>query len=122
MSKPFNLEAALAGEPIETRDGRKVTELHYFKTSGESFSVIAIVDGYSHSYTTNGGYQLYRDHELDLVMSAKKHTVWHCVFKNRGGVHASDAHYGTEADLLAHMNTCWPHAEILGTYCTEWEE
>lgn len=29
--KPFDLEAALRGEPLITRDGRKVLEFHYFK-------------------------------------------------------------------------------------------
>jgi hypothetical protein len=29
--KPFNLEAALRGEPLITRDGRKVLEIHFFK-------------------------------------------------------------------------------------------
>lgn len=29
--KPFNLQAALAGAPVQTRDGRPVTQLHLFE-------------------------------------------------------------------------------------------
>lgn len=121
MSKPFNLKAALAGKPVETRDGRKVTEIHHFKTITGYCSVIAVVDGIFQSHRANGqwgdspGYN-------DLVMASKKHQIWHCVYKYKGGIHVSDACYATETDVWAHMNNCLPDAVILGTYCTEWEE
>lgn len=31
--KPFNLEKALAGDPVICRNGKKVDELHYFKSA-----------------------------------------------------------------------------------------
>jgi hypothetical protein len=33
--KPFDLEKALAGQPVVTRDGRKVLELHLYKNVTE---------------------------------------------------------------------------------------
>lgn len=36
--KPFDLEKALAGEPVQTRNGRKVIDFHYFdRTSNLKF-------------------------------------------------------------------------------------
>lgn len=35
--KPFNLEEAIAGKPVITRDGEDVKELHYFKNCNELF-------------------------------------------------------------------------------------
>ena len=56
--KTFNLEEALAGKPVITRDGRKVTEIHHFKTvsDDEKFSVFSVIDGIVYSHYANGSY------------------------------------------------------------------
>ncbi len=121
MSKPFNLEAALAGEPVETRDGRKVTEIHHFKTHRGGGPVLAVVDGVFQSYRVDGQWGTFPGYN-DLVMASKKHQVWHCVFKNGRSVHVSKANYSCESDLVANMQIYYPDAVIIKTYCTEWEE
>lgn len=53
--KPFNLEAALRGEKVVTRDGREVTQL--VKFDGEyDHPLAAMVEGSIESYTLGGKY------------------------------------------------------------------
>ena len=43
--KPFNLEEALSGASVVTREGLKVTELHLFKDSTDMFRLFGVVHG-----------------------------------------------------------------------------
>ncbi len=46
--KPFNLEKALAGEPVVTRCGHKVTDLkHYPEATQVAFCIAALVHGHT---------------------------------------------------------------------------
>lgn len=84
---PFDLEKAIAGEPVVTRDGREVTELHLFKTStNDCQKVGALVDGMIVGYTESGNY--YRDIEdgRDLFMKPKPvETYWRIYDDNTVG-------------------------------------
>lgn len=73
---PFDLDRALAGAPVRTRDGRKVDELHLFRTLASShcmyaaYCVYAVVDRMVLSYTQDGRYwtQPGVDDDQDLFM------------------------------------------------------
>ena len=120
MSKPFNLEAALAGEPVETKGGVKATEVYYLKTHEGACPVVAVVAGIMQTYRPDGQWGTFPGYH-DLVMASKKHQVWHCVYKYKGDTRTS-ATYGTKDSCLHHIVWEFPDAVILGTYCTEWEE
>ena len=86
--KPFDLEKALAGEPVVTKQGDKVIQLHYFSNLGSEFKVIAHRE---HSFTfdtykING---MYSDviSELDLMMEEPEQ--WVNVYHS--GVYQSEA-------------------------------
>jgi len=75
--KPFNLQEALAGKPVVTRDGRSVTDFHVFPTA-EYQKVYAVVGGdrvtgfsekgtYYNNGITNG---------RDLFMVSEKKEGW----------------------------------------------
>ena len=70
--KPFNLERALAGDPVVTRDGREVTEIYYFETCIKPYPVAAISNGIVRVYTKRGS-ALADDvpDPLDLFMAPK---------------------------------------------------
>ena len=75
--KPFNLEQALAGKPVITRDGTPVTEIYHFKTTTEKQPVVGIIGGSVCSFTETGHF--YPDKEYsknDLLMEVEKKTVW----------------------------------------------
>jgi hypothetical protein len=79
--KPFNLDEALAGKPVVTRDRIKITELHHFKTFQSSYKVLAIINGLAHWFNENG--KLNQDHEtrLDLFMASEKKEGWINIYK-----------------------------------------
>ena len=70
--KPFNLEAALRGEKVVTRDGREVTQLVKFEGVSEGQVLYGVVHGnayYPHSWWETGShFGLSEPNELDLFM------------------------------------------------------
>lgn len=55
-SAPFNLEKALAGHPLITRDGRLVTQFHLRKDSPSgSFPYAAVLEGGTKEFFTSAG-------------------------------------------------------------------
>lgn len=81
--KQFNLTDWQNGEPVVTRYGRKVTELHYFETINTKYSVKAIIQGILISVTINGRYKNDEcDSEYDLfhpdleVLPERGDIVW----------------------------------------------
>jgi hypothetical protein len=70
--KPFDLEKALAGDPVITGDGRKVEELYYFKKLKNIFPIAAVIDGNLYTYQTNGRSRHFDDKDADIFMETKK--------------------------------------------------
>ena len=86
--RPFDLEKALAGEPVVTRDGRTVTEIHHFKTmrSDCEFSLFAVVDGDVKSYLPDGRWSSSGGNSpRDLFMAPVKRQAWTNVFETPSG-------------------------------------
>lgn len=86
--KPFNLERAIVGDPLITRDGLPVTEFHYLKTIDitehkDRDCIVFVVDGGLHSVNINGKSVENYDHPLDLFMAPIKKTYSVLVFKNK---------------------------------------
>ena len=74
--KPFNLDEALAGKPVATRDGKRVLKIGVIQvpewfTGQGSFPVVACVEGMVHmpSFTTQGSYFCDRKSPHDLCMA-----------------------------------------------------
>ena len=79
--KPFDLQRALAGDPVVTRAGSIVKELHYFeKLDGQKlYCVVHTLLGYSDSGTfwSDG-----REDAHDLFMMPIKKTYWINIYKS----------------------------------------
>jgi hypothetical protein len=68
--KPFDLTAALAGAPVVTVSGSKVTGLHKFEgVHPENQSLFGVQDGEVNSWNCDGSYFCYRSSTLDLRMA-----------------------------------------------------
>jgi hypothetical protein len=81
----FNLERALAGEPVCTRDGRDVTQLVVFNLKSTD-SLYGVLDGELDRWTINGFYYLNKIiSEHDLFMKPKENAIWINVYKNKEG-------------------------------------
>lgn len=74
--KPFNLEEALAGKPVITRDGKKVTHIRYFpELEGKSEPVSGVVDNESiETFSSDGKYvpSSTTPFDYDLFMDVEK--------------------------------------------------
>jgi hypothetical protein len=74
--KPFNLQDALAGKPVVTRDGRKVKIAGYNPDAAESEVVVGWADGWARGWCENGSYIKDRKHAADLFMACETKDVW----------------------------------------------
>jgi hypothetical protein len=87
--KDFNLEKALAGEPVITRDGQKVTEIVHLKTAQRELQkIIGVIDGQVNMFCERGYFDIGPpfQNELDLFMAPVKRIIWLNIFMNGYGV------------------------------------
>lgn len=82
--KKFNLQEALSGKPIITRDGRKVSEIHYLMTTTEdNTKLIAVVDGYVSGHSIDGRHNSPKlDSPSDLFMDEPVVEKWFNVYRH----------------------------------------
>lgn len=78
--KPFDLEQALAGKPVVTRNGLPVPDVHLFGNASGKFCVGAVIKGEVFLFTLEGKTSLSGESELDLLMSPEKRMVWLNIF------------------------------------------
>lgn len=90
--KPFDLEKALAGEPVVTRDGRKVQQFKHFHSltdrANRTECIGAVLDGSVREWNLKGEYRsnyLEDTSKYDLFMAPKQRTAWVNVYKQESG-------------------------------------
>ncbi len=85
--KTFNLSRALYGDPVVTRDGRKVTEIKVL-TSDINHQVVAVIDSELEAslHTKEGKYSLVEKFESnrDLFMAPKTEKRWVNLYRSYG--------------------------------------
>jgi len=104
--KPFNLEEALAGKPVVTRNGRLVAEVIKFKENVK-FPVIAIIDSYiTCQYTSEGHLYTGTEDDLDLLMVGQDNSAgWISIFDGINGPLLGPV-FKTEIDALKYSAKC----------------
>jgi len=75
--KPFNLEAALNGAKVVTRDGREVSQLVWFDCANKH-CLQGVIGDWLFSWTFEGKFMgdEIEDHDKDLFMATTKHEGW----------------------------------------------
>lgn len=71
---PFDLELAIQGHPLVTRDGRKVTNFNHLSTSALPYPNRAFVEGKERTYANNGQWSTNGDTSLNLLLDLS--TPW----------------------------------------------
>ena len=109
--KPFDLEKALAGEPVVTRQGEEVTQLTLFKTNS-IYTLAGVVDGELLRFTPSGEYLRNEPHYLDLFMKAKTRMVngfeVPIPVTNPENMKYGDTYYGADnTDLDWYFESVW---------------
>lgn len=111
--KEFNLEAAKAGKPVCTRDGRKA-RIICFDLNNKNFPIVAIIncDSEENAYQYDiDGICDEHDNNLNLMMSTEKKEGWIIIHK--------EAIYDKEtAEKIARETT----ANVIKIQKIEWEE
>lgn len=74
--KPFDLDKALAGEPVANKQGDKVTDIHYFSGVKTQWKVVAHIANNSSvdTFTIDGRYSD-GESRLDLVMAERERWI-----------------------------------------------
>jgi hypothetical protein len=82
--KPFNLEKALAGDPVVTREGQQVTEIFLCKTANKTeSSVVFVCNGKVYATTVNGNFDGFASsHDLFMAPKIVKKSGWLNVYPN----------------------------------------
>jgi len=83
--KPFNLEKALAGEPVITRYGRPVKIAGYNEDASCGESVLGWLEGSSFSWARDGQYILQDCESFDLFMAPTERKEWVILWTNTHG-------------------------------------
>jgi hypothetical protein len=78
--REFNIEEALAGHPVQTRDGRPVTQLTNFSVTSD-YSLVGVIEGEFYKWMCDGSYggyssSSYVESERDLFMAPIIRTGW----------------------------------------------
>lgn len=112
--KKFDLEKALSGGRVITRNGKEVTGLHLFGVEN-NFPLFGIVDGEIRRWSKEG--RIFIDvveTKFDLFMPGEKKTMWVNVYKDGDGsfITGKCLHSKEETALL---NTKNPFAEFFDT-------
>lgn len=125
--KEFDLEAAKAGEPVCTRDGRKVRIISFdrkFSFKGVSYPIIALVEDTAkeeiiYGYNEKGKILIENDmpYKDDLMMLPEKKEGWVNLCKNNSG---DTLAVGVFPNREEAVSNCPPF--YLCTIKIEWEE
>lgn len=122
-NKPFDLQKALAGEPVVTRNGDQVIRVvHLPEVKDAAYKVVAVIAGRSVPtiYFEDG--KIKRDADgLDLFMAPVKKTVWVNMWKDPATalIRCSNPALQTEQAAKEHW-TATMHG-FIGTYPIEIE-
>lgn len=117
--KPFDLEAAKAGKPVCTRDGRKA-RIICFDLNNKNFPIVAIIncdtEENAYQYDIDGVCDEH-DNNLNLMMSPEKKEGWVNLCKNNYG---DTLAVGVFPNREEAVSNCPP--SYLGTIKIKWEE
>jgi len=91
----FDLERALAGDPVVTRDGREVTQLTLFKANRAIYPLVGVVNGQLESFRENGKSW---SESPDLFMKPKVVENWFNVYQDDNCNLATSFGFSSEED------------------------
>jgi hypothetical protein len=99
----FNLERALAGEPVITRDGKEVTQLVYFKDVINKDCVYGVLGNQITTWCIDGKFFHDDPNEFkaDLFMKPKENAIWVNVYSKNSRIwttEGTDGGFKTEQE------------------------
>lgn len=122
--KPFDLEKALAGEPVVTRDGRQVKVAGVNHDAKTLYKIVGWLDGTTAGWCIDGKNLPYGEDPNDLFMATKtvKKEGWVHIWKNSKNTHADVFDTKDEAFAAAEYESKFGCIMSLSIQKIEWEE
>jgi hypothetical protein len=116
--KPFNLEEALSGKPVVTRNGNEVTQFHKFNVLDlDAQELYAVIDDRQiESFYLNGQWREKGESGYDLFMKSESKFLWINIFQqlHENGNYVSTVHTREDlADLEIENNINFKHIQKL---------
>ena len=118
--KPFNLERAIAGDPVQTKNRKPVSQLTVFE-SIDKYSVIGVVDGEICYWDEWGNSSRTFVPEYQLVMTPEKKTGWLNLYEWEDGQRAGIV-YNSEEEAIEETKIFYKYKTFIKTIRIEWEE
>ena len=120
--KPFDLEAAKAGKPVCTRDGRKARIICFDVKAKKPIAALITNDDTEevHFYYDNGRSDQYQEYRYDLMMLPKKKEGWVNIIKTATPKRNVGCLYDTREEALSHLDSL--NDSYVATVKLEWEE
>lgn len=103
--KPFNLNRALAGHQVVTRDGTKVSEIFFFNTLLGQSPLVAVIHGRITCFSEHGHY--HSDHsqsDMDLFMQTNKKEVYIAIYQKEHDRYATSSGFDSIDALEASLS------------------
>jgi hypothetical protein len=112
--KPFNLQEAIAGKPIQTRDGRVLKFVAHVPEAREGYKVIIMKgDGYIGCWREDGKYLKDEEGDGDIVMATVVKTYWGNVYKSESGELFFGILFDNEADAMRYVDRVDGHIKTI---------
>lgn len=100
-TKEFNLQEALNGAKVVTRDGREVTQLTKFETI-EEHCLYGVVDEEIHSWLKNGTFYAHTKNKNDLFLAVEPRRIWVNVYEGSTGEIFTVNHSYSSLEMAIH--------------------
>lgn len=101
-TKPFNLEEALNGAKVVTRDGREVTQLTKFNVR-DGIRIIGVIEGYRSTleYDIEGFVFSGYESTTDLFLAVEPKKFWVNMYRSHGEVYLGSKLHGSKEEAEA---------------------
>lgn len=131
--RPFDLEAAKAGKPVYTRDGRKARIICFDAKRKDGKNIMALIPSKEYpgfedlvAYPNNGNYHGGHENDGDLMMLLEKKEGWVNIYGEEKGRYCSNVIYSSKEEALniskQSLNISKQSEEHITTIKIEWEE
>lgn len=124
--RPFDLEAAKAGKPVCTRDGRKARIICFDAKRKDGKNIMALIPSKEYpgfedlvAYPNNGNYHGGHENDGDLMMLPEKKEGWVNIYGEEKERYCSNVIYSSKEEAL---NISKQLEEHITTIKIEWEE
>ena len=105
--EPFDLEKALNGEKVVTRDGRQVTQLTHFELLNNTYPLYGVIGGGLDGWTIDGRYSKYdTENKADLFLESKVQSIWVNIYRKDGdeGIFIGNRRYTSQEDAIEYIH------------------